>query len=47
MFNVTANKFSPPYGDGTYYNTEHHWKMKFSPPYGDGTTMLSGLVGWV
>lgn len=37
MFNVTARKFSPPYGDGTFNVIIKNYMDTFSPPYGDGT----------
>jgi len=37
MFNVTARKFSPPYGDGTDWKLYAGVENGFSPPYGDGT----------
>ena len=35
MFNVTARKFSPPYGDGTEFLNEEVQARRFSPPYGE------------
>lgn len=35
-------KFSPPYGDGTFFIKHRSTLHQFSPPYGDGTQWIHG-----